>query len=424
VGSLIERLDALEADHAGSDVLTRPRVLSQTIAERLKALDPDLACRGDLEEIGKRLTALHQALDGHLAPAEGESIVEPSVVDAGVDAVAEGLVWFPSTQAEQVVITDELRMQLAALRVQADQVRTSLAEQADSELGRQREALAAEAERLSTIQASTSDIEARLTALAAEVSQSADEKTALLDETRTHSESAFAEALSTAQSNATVLLDEQRRLFEERQTAEVAGHEEVVKALTDKGDDVIRSLERLRTEAEDLVGAVGRTGLTGGFQQWEKAEATQADRMRSLAIWFGTATAIVILGLLILHEVRNANDQNTDFALVVGTVTLPGALGAVAAYAGRESARHRRNQVLARRTELELASFGPFIATLEPEMREELTAMFTTVFFGQAAAHTASVEGEEGPQLSTQELLGKIAESLPAIRRLRDGGAT
>jgi hypothetical protein len=129
----------------------------------------------------------------------------------------------------------------------------------------------------------------------------------------------------------------------------------------------------------------------------------------------GIAAALIVL-VLVGIRVRWAEDHDgADLPLTVGALAVPTALGAVAVYAGKESSRHRRNQVIARRTEIELASFAPFLAELDNDRQAELTAMFAPVFFGQATAHMASDgKGDENaPEPLVRDLLSKIAERMP-----------
>lgn len=204
--------------------------------------------------------------------------------------------------------------------------------------------------------------------------------------------------------------------FEEEEKREKASHAELIDEQSETGAEHIAHIEDLKQQAERLVGAVGRTGLSGGFQQWAETERTQAERMRSIAIALGIAAALAVVVLIVIR-VNWAEDHNgTDLPLTVGALAVPAALGAVGAYAGKESSRHRRNQVIARRTEIELASFGPFLAELDADKQGELTAMFTPVFFGQATAHMGSErrgDNENAPEPLIRELLGQIAQRMP-----------
>jgi hypothetical protein len=112
--------------------------------------------------------------------------------------------------------------------------------------------------------------------------------------------------------------------------------------------DALARLEELKCLAVVLVEAIGRTGVTEGFKQWEQTERESADRFRLVAIMLGIATAAVIAGGITLKLVAGIDDEHWDLALAIAFTALPSALGGVAAYAARESSKHRRNQVIHR----------------------------------------------------------------------------
>jgi hypothetical protein len=57
----------------------------------------------------------------------------------------------------------------------------------------------------------------------------------------------------------------------------------------------------------------------------------------------------------------------------------------VTVYTGKESARHRSNADRAKRVELELASLGPFVESLDKPKQDALREKLTSEYFGKEA---------------------------------------
>lgn len=415
---LRETIVRFQEAHGGNEALARPAHLAEMAAARLQALDPDLAFPRLLQDLGSRVDALQQQLTGHFESVEGAAVVEPAAIDSAADAVAEmvGLLP-PAGNDERVGLTDAYRRDLEGLRNHVEglvndlQGTVSAAAEQHATGVRERDArLAALTTRLDELDAAAAETRTQIDALIAERTQAFD---AAINESR----AAHEQARQAATAELSAVLEDNKAAFAAQVTEQEDKHAAQVEAHKTQASESLASIEALKEKAEKLVGAVGRTGLSGGFQQWEAAERKHADQMRLVAIIFGVLAALSIVGLLGARASISDEDNRFDVPLAISSLALPAALGGVATYAGRESARHRRNQVIARRTELELASFGPFIADLTAEQQAEVTALFTTVFFGQAIAHTAASGDEDaGPQAISKEVLGQLAAILQANR--------
>lgn len=189
--------------------------------------------------------------------------------------------------------------------------------------------------------------------------------------------------------------------------------DELIANQTEEAHLTLAVLGDLLEEARKVVGAIGRTGLSGGFQQWGDSEKKSANQMRITSIVFGVLAALSIVAVLLIREFHGDPDK-VSLARTLGAVSIPAAFGAVAAYTGRESSKHRRNFVIARRTELELASFGPYLATLTGEEQRSLTAMFAPVFFGQSATHAEEPDhnDQNTPRPIVTELMSQAAKAV------------
>jgi hypothetical protein len=80
-----------------------------------------------------------------------------------------------------------------------------------------------------------------------------------------------------------------------------------------------------------------------------------------------------------------ATAHTVDWTLVIARMLFAFIVASVTLYTGRESARHRTNADHARRTELELASLGPYVDGLEPAQKNALRTKLAERYFGNPA---------------------------------------
>jgi len=170
----------------------------------------------------------------------------------------------------------------------------------------------------------------------------------------------------------------------------------------------VDSLTKLREQARDLVGVIGRTGMTGGYQQDAVAEEKAANRWRLITIGFATA-AVVILGVAVIV----ATYVSTDASRLISKTLLAAALGGIATYAARQSAHHRANARNARNLELALASIGPYLEPLDEEKRKEVLEVFAYILFAQRPVSADKDAVEMGPT--------NLQTLIEAITKVRGG---
>jgi hypothetical protein len=142
-------------------------------------------------------------------------------------------------------------------------------------------------------------------------------------------------------------------------------------------------------EAERIVGAIATTGTIGGFQH-------EADRQKSTADWlrgFALAAAAFAAGIAIwgvIHHAQNSDSNATDLgAKALASFVLFG----IAGYLATQSGKHRDREERARRRELELAAFGPFIDDLPEEKQQLLKENLAERIFGHEPASSGGGEG-------------------------------
>lgn len=151
---------------------------------------------------------------------------------------------------------------------------------------------------------------------------------------------------------------------------------------------LISGLEEQKNNAAKIVQVVGNIGVTGNYQRIANSEATQANFWRWATVLFFSGG--VTLAAATFYRFWGEPITAESIWAIAVRLLYAIAITAPAWYTARESARHRTNSDMARQTELELASLGPFIELLPPEKKIAIREEMTKHYFGREVdAHTA-----------------------------------
>lgn len=335
LGLLGAELNDYEVQSPGDENLRRIRVLVNVARGRLGATDPDLVVPAQLNEFHTSLERLRTALHARFVTDDDPGLATLVEVEASTNILAAAMQGLPMPLG---VVDSDAAAAIDAMRTHLDRI-TESAREGAADLGR------------------------RIAALSDNISKlDSEDLSGLREDVATASEqvSVWSESLRT-------------------ESLEYFHHSR------ESADAVLDDIEDLRDQARDLLGEIGRIGLTEGYSQWEKDEARQADVWRTAAIAFGSLAAVVVAALVVVHTwIEPAESEN--WAIALASLTIPAAFGTVARYCSRQSAHHRRNAVLGRRIALELASLGAYIKPLRPTEQEALTIKLVSAYFGRAAS--------------------------------------
>ncbi len=157
-------------------------------------------------------------------------------------------------------------------------------------------------------------------------------------------------------------------------------HEELASA----GDARVKELDELLAKAVKTVGAIGSTGMAGGYQIVANTEKKAAD------FWRGVA-AFALLGAIVatIFAVRGgvADGFHVDTFFAKWAISVP--FAALAVYAAHESTKHRKEVTANRKIELQLASLDTYLVYLPPAKQDEIRATLAARFFGELPASSA-----------------------------------
>lgn len=154
-----------------------------------------------------------------------------------------------------------------------------------------------------------------------------------------------------------------------------------------EANSVLEELEEKREEASNLLQIIGNIGITGNYQNIANNEKKAADNWRRIALGLMIGM-VVIIGITIFISATNG----FDWKLALFRVGAALVLAIPAAYAAKESAKHRALENHNRRSELELASLDPYLEKLPEETRNKVKEELTKQFFGLNKQHE---KGEE-----------------------------
>jgi hypothetical protein len=237
------------------------------------------------------------------------------------------------------------------------------------ESDRVREARIAESD--AALQTETARLSTEMAALRTQISS---EQTRL-DQLTTQYQQQFAEA-------------QERRSteFEQLRAQAQADTQEAREHFTSEAQETLDRLERIRAQAQDVANAVANTGTATAYGSEARVQRRAANIWRFIAVGFGVLAA---LSVLITLE-WSPGGQSLSVPSVAGRLAFAVILAGVASYAVSQSSDHRRREQHARRLELELTAFTPFIENLNEQDREEVRKAFVDRLFKGAEYSDAS----------------------------------
>jgi hypothetical protein len=243
--------------------------------------------------------------------------------------------------------------------------------------------------RLAGVSREVNELRTEISALGERLGEQRTELEELVAEAKTNSAGLISETraqLETLEGRIEAALTDQAEVFraaqEERagdftKSMEAFGDElnTTVTTANERADALVSEIERKDTDARKLLAALGVTGTAGRWAQEAKRERTTANRWR----W---ATVLVVIAAVAV-ALLSARADSLDDPVFVSRILISAALGGLAAYTAKQSGRHRNREERARRLELELAAFGPFIEPLPEELQHQQRGKMVERTFGR-----------------------------------------
>lgn len=188
------------------------------------------------------------------------------------------------------------------------------------------------------------------------------------------------------------------------------------KTLFDKSEtEVLGYLEKLKikeTEASNLLNVIGNIGVTGNYQKVANAHQYSANLFRYIS--FGI---MIVLSILLICAIWDIKSESFDWHRAIIRILVSTIFIYPAAYAAKESAKHRKLENYNRKAELELASINPFIELLSDQKKQEIKEKLVDKFFGNSRDliedHSINKSEEISPNMLEQivKLINSIKTS-------------
>lgn len=361
------------------------------------AVAPELVSARYVDAVKEKLEAVVEHLGGMTPNPHPTDIT--SLVEA-VDDLAHDLLTWPTTGTEERMTQaaskysrslgqqiSGIRADMEALAAEARTAREEIAEARAADDQARREHAANADETLGELTRKATAIETRVEALATQ----ADQALARTDAAIARFEAQFSESQAARQAEA-----------QAQDKAASRQIEEILARFTAEAEEGIADIAAQEKKAGELVSVFAAAGTANAFGKEAKDQATVANNWRLAAVVLAVFAVIGSVALLF------APGDADDAASIARGVAAVVALGAVAAYAAKQSATHRRREEQARERELDLVTFGPFIRELDEDKQAEARMQLIGRIFGRSGM--APDQGE--PTLSDDQinLLGKVVD--------------
>jgi DNA polymerase III alpha subunit (gram-positive type) len=250
-----------------------------------------------------------------------------------------------------------------------------------------------------------------------------DTETQRLDTLVPEFESQFSEQQDARKQEFEALRDESKQQVETTIKDLTESAEATSTKLTEVADEALEKVKGRLEEVEKLHGVIADTSTTGAFREEAKTQKKAADKWRVVAVGFGITAAVLAVGAIILSAVNP--DAASSAGAIVAKVTATLVAAGIAAYAGRQSGRHRQREEEAKQLELELVAFPPFIESLEDDQKREVRQAFAErAFKGRPTEipHRSLFRKEDSFGLGVPEVAAVVAAVLRQVEKSDKAG--
>jgi hypothetical protein len=184
-----------------------------------------------------------------------------------------------------------------------------------------------------------------------------------------------------------------------------AEFDDLSKELVEKAKAELAQLADLQKQADELVGAIGVTGVAAGYNETAQQQRRAANQWRLGTVGIAFLAAVVLSSALFIDHGRDDTWQLLTTRLVISL-----SFAGLAAYCGRQSAEHRREERTARARQIQLAALNPYLANMPEDERVKLKSELAVGYFTAIpeiaeAEKKSGTEGDGLASISTAQLI-------------------
>lgn len=374
--------EKIAADAVNPFLLRFRRVISGT-RERLDVADPAMVGHRMLAEVSEAVQSVRAQFIPNVAAMASGDQAALDALDSRFDELAAVVArnWAPPPPARE---TQRLRRAISEVDQAAQRFEEQLeervrsAEATTAQAQQQAEQTARQAsESVERLRARVEDLEATIAVDSQRLQEALSNFQGTFDTQQQERTNQFATLLAEERERASTLLmdgrDQVATVIEEAEASFEKRQEDVGARFA----ETLRTLEDHLSKAEEIMGAIGATGMTAGYDKYGSAEERSFRSWRWITVVLGAFAAI---GLSVLVVLDHSNALETPD---VSKIALTAAFAGLASYCARQAGSHRRTARHMRAMALAIASLGPYLQSLEPGAREEVLRNFAYFFFSR-----------------------------------------
>ncbi len=168
------------------------------------------------------------------------------------------------------------------------------------------------------------------------------------------------------------------------------------------------ALSDLEDQAAQIVGAIARTGMAGGYQQEADSQQKSARIWRWVVV--GSLVGLAIAAGYALLAARQPGGGGLDLGVFLARLGLGIPMAVMAGYGMRQADRHERTERRLRKIQLELASLTSYLELMPEEQRQAIQHELVSRFFSQ----------DQSDGADTTESSIQLAATKQALELLKD----
>ena len=398
VSSLAQALDGGD-DAASIDGLERLRAVVRRLDLLFDDADPLLLTPEMLAPLVAPLSRVHTSLENFASTHDPGQL---TTSNAALDEVLRSIGWIDASRGPN---PEALREAAVTYRRSIGQLVRGLEEDVRGTQGQLSELAAAQGALRSSLDAASADYRQSLDVQVQQFAQrlasleaGAETQKARLDAVITEGQQRFIAEERDRSAALAELVAQFSASGEEARAKTQSAAEETLTTLEARGTAALDALEEQRERALTIVNAVGAIAYSGGYGAYANGEKTKADRW---ALATAVAVGFLINGqvTLLLLPLAGIAVGPLDWEHLAQRGLVSIALLVFAGYAATQSGRHRENERLARKVELELAAIDPYLALLPIAEQIEIKAETARRMFAQPLGATTAADAVGAAQL-------------------------
>lgn len=204
------------------------------------------------------------------------------------------------------------------------------------------------------------------------------------------------------------LMTELKNNINEREASIEKENIALLESTKNKSEQLISYLEERKKQASDLLKIISNITVTGNYNKYAGMQRFNANILRAIAIGF-----MVILVAGAIWIIFTINPKDFDWKVTLIRLLATSILSVPAAYAARESSKHRKLEYKYRQMELELASLDPFMESLPDDNKITLKHEMVERMFGREDDSIKNDDKDDSVPASS--LIDLIRDALKAL---------